>query len=50
MSYICVTYLLVLVSGMDPQGNPMPPGFPLIPPTPVDVPEDPSAHADIPFE
>jgi hypothetical protein len=35
---------------MDPQGNPMPPGFPLVPPAPVDVPEDPPAPTDIPLE
>jgi hypothetical protein len=35
---------------MDPQGNPMPPGFPLVPPAPIDVPEDPSALADFPLE
>jgi len=33
-------------SGMDPEGNPMPPGFPLVPP---DVPEDPPAPADNPL-
>jgi hypothetical protein len=32
---------------MDPEGNPMPPGFPLVPP---DVPEDLPAPADIPLE
>jgi len=35
---------------MDPQGNPMPPGFPLVPPAPVDVPEDPPAPVDILLE
>jgi hypothetical protein len=32
---------------MDPEGNPMPPGFPLVP---LDVPEDLPAPADIPLE
>jgi hypothetical protein len=35
---------------MDPQGNPMPPSFPLVPPAPVDVSEDPPAPSDIPLE
>jgi hypothetical protein len=35
---------------MDPQGNPMLPSFPLVPPAPIDVPEDPLAPADIPLE
>jgi hypothetical protein len=35
---------------MDPEGNPMPPGFPLVPPAPVDVLEEPPAPADIPLE
>jgi hypothetical protein len=35
---------------MDPQGNPMPPGFPLVPPAPIDIPEDPPAPADILLE
>jgi len=26
---------------MDPQGNPMPPDFPLVPPVPADIPMDP---------
>jgi hypothetical protein len=34
-------------SGMDPEGNPMPPGLPLVP---HDVPEDLPAPADIPLE
>lgn len=46
MSYTCVIYLSWF-SGMDPERNPMPPGFPLVPP---DVPEDPPAPADIPLE
>jgi hypothetical protein len=35
---------------MDPQGNPMPPGFPLVPLAPIDIPKDPPAPADIPLE
>jgi hypothetical protein len=35
---------------MDPQGNPMPPGFPLVPLALVDIPEDPPALVDIPME
>jgi len=28
----------------------MPPGFPLVPPAPIDVPKDPPAPANIPLE
>jgi hypothetical protein len=37
----CYIFISLGFSGMDPQGNPMPPDFPLVPPVPADIPMDP---------
>jgi hypothetical protein len=43
MSVIQLCYVFVSLGflGTDPQGNPMPPDFPLVLPVPADIPVDP---------